>query len=290
MADTDTLLSLVNEFPAAFSDPETASAGSQPPATPEAAKTQQLLTLVTEFPQAFADPEAIVAKPTSAAIDPEPEPLVEAPIASAPALPPGYTAAIQRRVSTYTWGQIDCYLTYSEAGLQQFWIVVGKSGTEIQSLCEGMARLVNLLLAQQVPVDVIARQLRGMRGGTPEGLGPHQILGLVDLIGKVLQEAPVGAGLIAPATPAPVPASSATISQPEAVIQAMPELVATVSPSVASNGHTNGHSTNGHNSVWQSLSDHDHSASLCPECGAELHQVNGCSGGACTVCGYSSCS
>ncbi|MEM9136316.1 MAG: hypothetical protein AAGB01_03045, partial [Cyanobacteria bacterium P01_F01_bin.42] len=41
---------------------------------------------------------------------------------------------------------------------------------------------------------------------------------------------------------------------------------------------------------WLTFSDTSAIASLCPECDAELQQINGCSGGACLVCGYSSCS
>jgi hypothetical protein len=282
MADTELLLGLVNEFPTAFGDPEAPKASPSPaPLTPESAKTTQLMALVAEFPQAFADPESAapavsseaaaeaVAVPEANPAAPVTEPLV----AEAPALPVGYRTALQRRVSTYTWGQVDCYLTYGETGLQQFWVTVGKSGTEVQSLCEAIARLVNLLLAQQVAVPVIVKQLRGIRGGTPEGLGPNTLLGLADLIGKVLQEAPQFG-----VTANVAPIASTTVEKGIEV-----EMMGEVETSIAS-------AVSAVESSWVSLSDDLLEAALCPECGAQLQQMNGCSGGACAVCGYSSCS
>jgi hypothetical protein len=173
---------------------------------------------------------------------------------------------------------VDCYFTYGEAGLQQFWVTVGKSGTEVQSLCEAIARLVNLLLAQQVALPEIVKQLRGIRGGTPEGLGPNTLLGLADLIGKVLQEAPPAGMTGTVATPAAVAAPVATSAHIEVELVGASAVAPAPAASVAP-AHD-----------WVGLSDDLLAATLCPECGAQLQQMNGCSGGACTVCGYSSCS
>jgi hypothetical protein len=282
MANNDLLLRLVDEFPSAFGDPEAAKVAGKPAKSLDS-KTNQLLALAEEFPEAFADPETEAAVAAAVAVaseksekaaltKPEPAP-PPAPVAAE--LPPGYRTALQRRVTTYTWGAIDCYFTYGETGLQQFWVTVGKSGTEVQSLCEAITRLVNLLLAQQVPVAAIVKQLRGIRGGTPEGLGPNTLLGLADLIGKVLQEAPTEA---APAPNATAPATAATHVEVEML--SVVETVAAMPVAVAATT----------NSGWIDLSDDLLEAALCPECGAQLQQMNGCSGGACAVCGYSSCS
>jgi hypothetical protein len=304
MANTDLLLGLVEEFPAAFSDPE-----SPKPAPGADSKTNQLLALANEFPEAFADPEAEAAVAAAVAVATEksekaalktPAPLPE-PVAAplAAELPPGYRTALQRRVTTYTWGTIDCYFTYGEnglgeTGLQQFWVTVGKSGTEVQSLCEAITRLVNLLLAQQVPVAAITKQLRGIRGGTPEGLGPNTLLGLADLIGKVLQEAPstglsngLASGIVASPSPAglevemlgerDIPETTANLAVAAPQNSPAASIASTSTVSTATAG-------------WTSLSDDLLEAALCPECGAQLQQMNGCSGGACAVCGYSSCS
>jgi hypothetical protein len=250
-------------------------------------RIQTLLTLASEFPEAFVDPDlpvAPVAIASEATAQPEQQVLAEAsavPLFSE-SLPAGYERSLNRTVSTFTWGQIEAHLSYSAAGLASLWLVVGKSGTEIQSLCEAICRLTNLLLAHQVPVAEITRQLRGIRGADSEGLGPHRILGLADLIGKVLQEAPVtiSSSVIAP-----------TLAVQTNTLVQVPVAEA-VSHTVDSYNETAQLKT-GSELLSQSLlnlSDNNHRMSLCPECGSELQAMNGCSGGACQVCGFSSCS
>lgn len=295
MANTQSLLALVDTFSEAFADPEAHRAGadswcaaiaSPTQSKPENARTRSLLTLVSEFPEAFADPEAPVAAVTTvseaAPVESAAAKVSEASVVEV-ALPAGYEWSLNRTVSTFTWGQIEAHLSYSTAGLASLWLVVGKSGTEIQSLCEAICRLTNLLLAHQVPVAEITRQLRGIRGADSEGLGPHRILGLADLIGKVLQEAPatISGSVVAPVS---------------AVQTAAPVQVPVVAEAVA----TTVDSQNGTSQVKTgseflsesllNLSENNHRMSVCPECGSELQAMNGCSGGACQVCGFSSCS
>lgn len=285
MAPTDDLLGLIDSFPDAFNQVE-GKANSAVQIDP--ALAPQLQQLMAEFPSAFVDPATHLGEedsrdepvseeqnlPDTGAVKETIDDVVQSTPSPLPSAQPGtYAHALTRTISTFTWGQVEIYLTYGDSGLQSVWVTVGKSGTEVQSLCEAIARLINQLLVNQIPIPDIARQIRGIRGADSEGLGPNRFLGLADLIGKVLQEAPTA---WKPTQP----------SQEEAV---QPQ----------QNGHnSNGH---GHNhdaqatavmptDVWTTIADHDHAASICPECGAELHQVNGCSGGACVVCGYSSCS
>jgi hypothetical protein len=281
MANTQSLLALVDTFSEAFADPEAHRAGAIASPTgnqrSENARTQTLLMLMSEFPEAFADPEAPVA-PTATVADVAPVKPSVAEVSEVAAvevaLPAGYEWSLNRTISTFTWGQIEAHFSYSTTGLVSLWLVVGKSGTEVQSLCEAICRLTNLLLAHQVPVDAIARQLRGIRGADSEGLGPHRFLGLADLIGKVLQEAPE--------------AISGVVVAPVQV----PMVAETVSHTVDSQNGTSQGKT-GSELLSQSLlnlSENNHRMSLCPECGSELQAMNGCSGGACQVCGFSSCS
>jgi|GEM_PF-2702244 len=311
MAQTDNLLELIDSFPDAF----TAVQSTAPTAlhlahtsnadledSSHEALDPQLRQLITEFPSAFVDPtpeslakaevagtdsastvqemneplQASTGEHTTAIVNTQQSVVAESLTPWQSAQPGLYSQALKRQVSTMTWGQVELYLTYGDGGLQSLWVTVGKSGTEVQSLCEAIARLINLLLAQQVPILDIAKQIRGIRGADSEGLGPNRIMGLADLIGKVLQEAPT-----AVTSPSTAPAHEQT-DTPSALM---------------SSGNGNGHSPSDTTStdklqaeIWTTLTDHDHAASVCPECGAELHQVNGCSGGACVVCGYSSCS
>jgi hypothetical protein len=292
MASTQALLTLVDSFPEAFYDPEgtqasaSATRGNQRQEVP---RIQALLELATEFPEAFADPEAPVVASAVVADAPAPEvrPVVEA--AAAPtvgaSLPAGYELSLNRTIPTFTWGNIEAHLSYSTAGLASLWLVAGKSGTEIQSLCEAICRLTNLLLTYQVPVAEIVRQLRGIRGADSEGLGPHRVLGLADLIGKVLQEAPATLTVVAAAPVAVVQAvtTAATVLEPAKIEAVMPLSDSQNGSAVEKSG------SELLSPSLLNLSDSNHRMGLCPECGSELQAMNGCSGGACLVCGFSSC-
>ncbi len=294
MASTQALLTLVDSFPEAFFDPEGAKASvstTQRNQRQEAARIQALLDLATEFPKAFADPEAtVVASAVATEVSPasEVQPVAEAAVIPTvgASLPAGYELSLSRTISTFTWGNIEAHLSYSAAGLASLWLVAGKSGTEIQSLCEAICRLTNLLLTYQVPVAEIVRQLRGIRGADSEGLGPHRVLGLADLIGKVLQEAPVTltVGAAAPVAVTQAVIAAATVMEPAKVEAVMPLSDSQNGNSVAKSG------SELLSPSLLDLSENNHRMGLCAECGSELQAMNGCSGGACLVCGFSSCS
>lgn len=283
MSQSDLLLSLVEAFPQVFADPE-AQPSLAVPAVPRASQSNQyLLQWIEQFPAVFADPDAPVEVVTSDGSSP----VAASEISAAPEVstsldalvPTGYNTALQRTVSTFTWGQIDCYLTYGSAGLERLWITVGKSGTEVQSLCEAICRLVNLLLSQQVELSTILKELRGIRGADAEGLGPQRVLGLADLIGKVLQDAPQHGFVLANSAAQPLTgAPPVSIDIPGVAATALPATAPASAQQAAEPALE-----------WSEILT-EHQASLCPECGAELQQMNGCSGGACQVCGYSSCS
>ena len=297
MAQTRDLLTLVDEFPSAFANPDAqtvvpmgTSAVRHTPTDPTG-RTQQLLQLVNEFASAFADPDTspppVATAPAVVTECEDIPPAVLEAVASQPVVPAGHTQALHRRLTTIGWGQIDVYLSYGESRLQSIWIAVGKSGTEVHSLCEAIARLINLLLAQQVPIPEITRQIRGIRGADSEGFGPHRILGLADLMGKVLQEAPDNLGAPLPSTQ--VEPTDVFVDEIGEGAIVSPELAA--APLAAPSSATDSTSiTSSEAFTWASMPEDSQTASLCPECGAELQVMNGCSGGACNVCGYSSCS
>ncbi len=278
MADTQTLMALVAEFPEAFANPEVAGACRSTPTTPTSAvpynsRIEALLALQSEFPEAFAD--LAIAPP---AVETAMVESMEAALPVGAVLPNGFELSLNRTISTFTWGTIEAHLKYSATGLVSLWLVAGKSGTEIQSLCEAICRLTNLLLAHQVPIAEIVKELRGIRGADSEGFGPHRMLGLADLIGKVLQEAParLSGTMAAPMAAAAIPVQDAGVERkaiaPRSEEAGMQHGSASLSGSLLD------------------LSDNNQRMSLCPECGSELQAMNGCAGGACQVCGYSSCS
>lgn len=285
-------LALMQEFPQAFADTsEDAQRSSDDNASSVAAAASTVQATDSDNSNAT---EAVSAASSSAA--------VASPISF---LPSGdYDQALQRHISTFTWGKVQIFFTYGQQGLRSIWVTVGKSGTEVQSLCEAISRLINLLLEQQVPTPEICRQIRGIRGADSEGLGPNRILGLADLIGKALHEAPES---LSPASVADASGATPHASTLET------GAIASASGSAKLNGSSDPqkaapteNAASGTSSTvlpaastveavqttaaWTIPEAGDLTAMLCPECGAELHHMNGCSGGACPVCGYSSCS
>ncbi|MGB7412934.1 MAG: hypothetical protein WA902_01895, partial [Thermosynechococcaceae cyanobacterium] len=147
----------------------------------------------------------------------------------------------------------------------------------------------------QVPVSEICRQIRGIRGADSEGLGPHRILGLADLIGKALQEAPetLTTDLTVPPHREVVPEPEGAISPPAApTSHDTPIALGTsleTAPLATESAEPEASNTIAQPSTW-AIPEQNLVSMLCPECGAELQHMNGCSGGACPVCGFSSCS
>lgn len=283
MAHTVELLALIEAYPEAFLEPTDASLSKPSATVTQASENSDLMSLMTEFPEAFAlsdeltpsaelTPSMAQAKSIEDVTEPE-SPTAQSTMIEAPT---GYEMALHQPIATFGWGQVDVFLRYGEQGLRSIWIVVGKSGTEVQSFCEAIARLTNRLLSVGTPISELVKELRGIRGGDSEGLGPHRFLGLVDLFGKVLQDAPETM-----AVPVQAPAIQPDVVAPP---------VQSASPEPSQPKSSNGHTPSSTSHQWVELSDTSAIASICPECGAELHQVNGCSGGACVVCGYSSCS
>ncbi len=332
----DNLISLMQEFPQAFSgqegtadgpiplavssteqaavenvaeiQPETPDSGTEQTSLASTAETESLIETEHHFKEVERE-GTLQDKPTvNTAAETEHPPTAtlvdetdnqehpEAP-SSAPSIrPEEYDHALQRHIPTFTWGQVQVYFTYSRVGLRSIWVTVGKSGTEVQSLCEAIARLINLLLDNNVPVSDICRQIRGIRGADSEGLGPNRILGLADLIGKALQEAPETLSAEERTIPHP---EGTTLSDADVNSHPQEDLVTsqaspTLSPNIDSEESGQAvasieppaSSTSG---TW-TIPQGNLTAMLCPECGAELQHMNGCSGGACPVCGYSSCS
>ena len=293
MAHTVELLTLIEEYPDAFLEPTDAPLSASVQAKSEESENSDLMSLIAEFPEAFTEPELpTAAKETTetsddqAAVASVADQSEEEPISTVETKtlepPKGYEFALHQNVTTFGWGKVSFYFRYGDEGLTSVWMTVGKSGTEVQSFCEAIARLTNRLLAVGTPTVELVKELRGIRGGDSEGLGPHRFLGLVDLLGKALKEAPAKLETqVAVATPSSAPEM---ITEAPAPVQETIQEVATIQETQ----ETVEAATTEHQ--WLELSDISESASICPDCGAELQQVNGCSGGACVVCGYSSCS
>lgn len=93
-------------------------------------------------------------------------------------------------------------------------------------------------------------------------------MGLADLIGKVLQEAPA-TGWMPMASPTKLETTATPTSTPAPSEPVVPPAVVVADPGQAIAPLPD----------WTDLPDAE-ATTLCPECGAELQQINGCSGGA----------
>lgn len=294
MAHTVELLSLIEDYPDAFLEPTEAplTQSAKTISSADSSTNTALLTLMSEFPEAFVEPETPdQSKPQSKTNSTETEaatqPGTMEPVESAIPTPAGYELAFHQEIQTFGWGTVNVQLRYDRETLIALWITVGKSGTEVQSFCEAIARLTNRLLAAGTPMSDLVKELRGIRGGESEGMGPHRFLGLVDLFGKVLQDAPTRM-VMQTERPATAEIASTITSSTSDLSQVSTSDETKEASQITEMQKSSSETTDQHQ--WVVLSDTSAIASICPECGAELQQVNGCSGGACVVCGFSSCS
>jgi ribonucleoside-diphosphate reductase alpha chain len=71
---------------------------------------------------------------------------------------------------------------------------VGKAGSEVSAVSEGIGRLISLILrmrpdlSQTEKLAKIAAELKGIGGSRSNGFGPHRVTCLVDGIGQILQD------------------------------------------------------------------------------------------------------
>ena len=181
-----------------------------------------------------------------------------------PAVIHGYT----RRVKSPE-GTINVTINSDDQGPLEVFITVGKAGSDIAALAEGLGRLISLNLRVLSPlsqadrVRAIADQLRGIGGSRSVGFGAQQVRSL-----------------------------------PDAVARALEMHIESLQPKEASeNDHSNGNGENGHSNDHEPETDNNHpfdlsrltlTGNLCTECGCNtMVYEEGCK--KCYTCGYSEC-
>ncbi|HEY9898586.1 MAG TPA: vitamin B12-dependent ribonucleotide reductase [Pantanalinema sp.] len=170
------------------------------------------------------------------------------------------------RVTMTGDGKLYTTVNYDEQGIREVVTNVGRSGGTLNSLSEGIGRLISLALQYNVPVDELAAQLIGIRGANPSGFGPKQTLSIPDAIGKVLKDSPRQLGAILSAQP---------------VVQPSPEPQAVEAYTYAGEATVSGRYGVHAVEVYGESPE-------CPECGHSLAFGEGCA--VCHGCGYSRCS
>jgi ribonucleoside-diphosphate reductase alpha chain len=181
-----------------------------------------------------------------------------------PAVIHGYT----RRVKAPE-GTINVTINSDEQGPLEVFVTVGKAGSDIAALAEGLGRLISLNLRVLSPlsqadrVRAIADQLRGIGGSRSVGFGAQQVRSL-----------------------------------PDAVARALEMHIESLQPKDASeNGNGNDNGDNGNHNGHEPETSDNHpfdlstltlTGNLCPECGCNtMVYEEGCK--KCYTCGYSEC-
>jgi ribonucleoside-diphosphate reductase alpha chain len=156
------------------------------------------------------------------------------------------------RIST-PQGTVRLWVTELDGKPYEAYVVLGKAGSDLTALAEGIGRMVSVALRSGIPVEIVIDQLKGIGGSRSVGFGPNRVTSLPDGIARILQRhyfpdtngnghaAEVPDAESAPLAPAPRPALP--VSKPQ--------------------------------------------GDLCPECGnTTLMHVEGCKK---CPCGYSEC-
>jgi ribonucleoside-diphosphate reductase alpha chain len=203
-----------------------------------------------------------VAKEVAKELVIEPVTSIQQGLKPRPAVIHGYT----RRVKAPE-GTINVTINSDDQGPLEVFITVGKAGSDIAALAEGLGRLISLNLRVLSPlsqadrVRAIADQLRGIGGSRSVGFGAQQVRSL-----------------------------------PDAVARALEMHIESLQPKEASendndngdNGNSNGHEPETDNNHPFDLSTLTLTGNLCPECGCNtMVYEEGCK--KCYSCGYSEC-
>jgi ribonucleoside-diphosphate reductase alpha chain len=178
-------------------------------------------------------------------------------------------------------GKVNVTLNCDDDGLLEVFVNVGKAGSDVAALAEGLGRLISLHLRIDSPISQderaaeVARQLRSIGGSTSIGFGVGRVRSLPDAVARAIELHLARAEDI-------------TAAQEAAWSESKPG----DSPSSA-NGNGNGHSNgNGGGPTYGAnpmlLANYSVTGNLCTQCGNNtMHYEEGCK--KCASCGYSEC-
>ncbi len=147
----------------------------------------------------------------------------------------------------------------------EVFINVGKAGGYVAGAAEVTGRLASRALKHGATLEEVANDLIGIACGTPYGVGPNAILSMFDAVGKSILEIARGKQL------------------------PLDILTSGVVTSGTANSNSNGvdHTINGTNLPEEKK--HQSLFAACPDCGATLVLVEGCTKCLNPGCGYSKC-
>ncbi|MBA3825062.1 MAG: hypothetical protein H0X24_14350, partial [Ktedonobacterales bacterium] len=156
-------------------------------------------------------------------------------------------------------GKVNVTLNSDDDGLLEVFIAIGKAGSDVAALAEGLGRLISLHLRVESPISqneraqAIAEQLASIGGSSSIGLGINRVRSLPDAVARALMQHLEGATA---KDDAPAPSSAAMVGG------GLPMLPVAHAFTAIGN--------------------------LCPQCGCNtLVYAEGCK--KCMSCGYSEC-
>ena len=93
-------------------------------------------------------------------------------------------------------GTVRVTVTSQDGRPFEVFIFLGRAGSETQSFCEALGRMLSAFLRVESPVPppdrlkLAADQLTGIGGANQVGFGPNRVLSVVDAIGQILRDYP----------------------------------------------------------------------------------------------------
>ena len=199
-----------------------------------------------------------VKKDAAAAPQPEPEPAEELKIT--PRERPEIISGTTQKLTT---GCGNLYVTVNEdeRGPFELFTAMGKAGGCASSQAEAISRLISLALRAGIDIDLIIKQLQGVRCPNPAWMNGELILSCADAIARSMR-------------------LYIEMRAKQGPVAALPKLAAepakAVPPGKAAGPAKISHSLSGEKIV-----------SVCPDCGGHIEQQEGCL--LCRGCGYSKC-
>lgn len=85
-------------------------------------------------------------------------------------------------------GSLNLFVTEQDGQPFEVFAIIGRAGSDTMAFTEAIGRILSIALRSGVPVEELARQLRGIGGARSYGFGPNRVRSVPDAIGKVLQE------------------------------------------------------------------------------------------------------
>src|SRR5690349_21825254 len=128
--------------------------------------------IAAEVREADAQPPVDVA---------EPQPVLPRP------LPDGDISGWLGRIKS-PQGTVRVWVSEVDNQPYETYIVLGKSGSDLMALTEGIGRMMSIALRAGIPVEILIDQLRGIGGSRSVGFGTQRVLSVPDAIAKLLQE------------------------------------------------------------------------------------------------------